>query len=295
MSAIDQTRCEKFATQAPVRNARLGMTENVENVHVAFGWAIAESICDALRMLGRNERVIGLPENLSFGPINPPDTKFRHAWMRSILRCEPSDGLREIEQSWTIVTSPDVYPVFWVCKSCAAEQATFLEFVFRMDGRPFDIIDATGLDFVTADCVKRPWSLGLMRPEDIVSCGLYRKRRLVSSTEMSAALRVWSQLRKENAPFRIVRDGTLVSASLTYFDAFLIDRATQEWEIAARLIGRTVTSMSFDMEPPGQSPGAVVLFGCMLALGESGLLETVGSGPDMRDYKVRKPYVHRLA
>ena len=271
------------------------MNEEIESVHVAFGWPITDSIRHALRLLGRNERVIELPDNLSFGPINPPDTNLRRAWMESVLQCELSDDLAGIEKAWAEATASEVYPVFWVCMSCPSEQASFLEFASRMNGKTFDIIDATALEFATADGVKKPWSLGSMRPEDIVSCDLYAKRRAISPSELSAASKVWSQLRKENTPFRIVRDGCLVSASLTYFDAFLIDQANQDWEISARLIGRALTSMSFDMAPHGQSASDVVLFGRMLALGENGLLEIAGSGPGMRDYKVRKPDVRRSA
>ena len=96
----------------------------------------------------------------------------------------------------------------------------------------------------------------------------------------------WCRLREENAHLRIVRAGSLVSAPLTHFDAFLIDQAMPEWEVAARLIGRTMTSLAYDMKPPGQSPGDIVLFGRILALGESGMLDVIGPGPGVRDYKV---------
>ena len=264
------------------------MNGDVETIHVVFGCARAETIRNALRVLGSKERVIGLPNDLSLGPINPPDPDVRQEWIKSSLRCEPHDDMREAEKPWTEATSSDVYPIYWVCMNDAFEHASFLEFAHRMTGRPFDIVDATGLDFVTARNVRMPWSLGLMAPEDIVASGVYDRRRSLALAEIAAASERWSRLREENAPLRIVKDGILVSAPLTYFDTFLINQAATDWEVAAKLIGRTMNSLAFDMDPPGRSPSDILLFGRVLALGEGGALDVTGPGPDMRNYKVRK-------
>ena len=265
------------------------MTDDTEIVQVTFGPSRAESVRDALRLQGCEARVIALPGALNFGPIDPPDPDVRQKWIRTVLRCDPCDDRREPETPWTEATSVSVYPVYWVCMSDAGEHASFLEFAYRMAARPFDIVDATGLDFVTVDGVRTPWSLGLMRPQDIVASGLKERRRSFSRAESDAASAAWSQLRRENSPLRIVRDANLVSAPLTYFDASLTSQATSEWEVVARLIGRTMHHLSYDMDPQGQSPSEVVLFGRVLALGDASDLEIKGSGPGMRDYDVRLP------
>ena len=271
------------------------MSGTVETVHVAFGPSRAESIRMALQRQGCEARVIALPGALNVGPINPPNPDVRQAWIKSVLRCEPADDRREDEAPWTEATSACVNPVFWVCLRDAGEHASFLEFAFRMAGRPFDIVDATGLDFVTCDGVQTPWSLGLMRPEDIIVSGLAGRRRLFSRSESEAAFAAWLQLRRENAPLRIVRDGRLVSAPLTSFDACLIDQSAPEWEVVAKLIGRAMEYLSFGMEPPGQSPGDTVLFGRVLALADAGALDIAGAGPGMRDYEVRAPAACQLS
>ena len=269
------------------------MSGTVETVHVAFGPSRAESIRIALRKRGCEARVVGLPSALNFGPIDPPDPDVRQAWIRSVLRCEPADDQREDEAPWTEVTSARVHPIYWVCRSDAGEHACFLEFAFRMAGRPFDIVEATGLDFVTRDGVPTPWSLGLLRPEDIIASGLGERRRPFSQTESEAAFAAWLQLRRENAPLRIVRDGRLVSAPVTTFDACLIEQSAPEWEVVAKLIGRAMEHLSFGMDPPGQSPGDTVLFGRVRALADAGLLDIAGVGPGMRDYEVRAPAARR--
>ena len=143
------------------------MKYDVETVHVALGDARAERICAALRLLGQGERVIGLPGDLSLGPINPPDWDVRREWIKSVLSCDPHELEPEMEEPWTEATSSEVYPAYWVCMSDAAEQVAFLEFTFRMTGRPFDVVDATGLSLVTERGVERPWSEGLMSSDDI--------------------------------------------------------------------------------------------------------------------------------
>ena len=255
------------------------MSEDTKTVHVTYGVSRADSVRDALRTQGCDARVIGLPSALNLGPINPPDPEVRITWFRTVLRCELDNAPCEPEQPWTDATSPDVHPVYWVCLTDAAEQASFLEFAFRMVGRPFDIVDATGLDFVTRDGVRSPWSLGIMRPEDIVASGLKNGRRAFSRSECDAATRAWRRLRREDAALRVIWDGHLVSAPLTHFDGVLIDQAAADWEVAARLIGRTLAHLTDDVDPPGQGVSDIVLFGRVLALGDAGALDVRGPGP----------------
>lgn len=265
------------------------MTGAAEVVHVAWGASRADTIRDALRAQGEEAWVIALSGSLHFGPINPPDPDVRHAWLRAVLRPDPYADQRETEVPWMEATSACVHPIYWVCMSDAAEHASFLEFAFRMNGRPFDIVDATALDFVTRDGIRQPWSLGIMRCEDIVASGLRDKRRVFTRAECAAAAAAWKALRREDAPLRIVRDGRLVSAPLTHFDAVLIAQATRDWEVAARVIGRTMQHLTDAVDPPGQAVSDIVLFGRLQALGDAGGLEIRGPGPGMRDYEVRKP------
>ena len=268
------------------------MNESAQTVHVVFGKSIADTLREALAALGSMERVIGLPDGLNVGPIDPPDPSLRQAWGKSVLGADPvlRDGLVDdpidVETAWAEATAPGVNPVFWACLSSPAEHACFLAYAARMQDRSFAIVDATNLNFTTVDGVRSPCSLGLMRAQDIVASNLYATRHLISFEERRAASEAWSQLQHENAPFRIVRDGQLVSAPLTHYDALLVEQASQDWEIAARLIGRAITT--FVDAQSGEGTSDVVLIGRMLALGEENLLEIAGPGPGMRDYRVRR-------
>ena len=202
-------------------------------------------------------------------------------------RCDPLEDWLEPEEPWAEVTAVDVHPVNWFCLTDAGEHACFLEFVHRMVGRPFDLVDATGLDFVTRDGVRSQGSLGQMRPEDIAASGLRERWRPYTRAECYGAVVAWARLRAENAPLCIVRNGRPVSAPLTHFEAALLAQGRSEWEVAARLIGREIQHLSFAVDPPGQGVGDVVLFGRMLALGDTGDLDVRVPGPGMRDFEVR--------
>ncbi len=266
------------------------MTGKAETVHVAWGVSRAESIRDALRLQGCGTRVIALTYALSLGPIDPPDPEARRAWFAAHTRMtgDPWTEGANAETPWTEATASSVHPVYWVCLSDAVEHAGFLEFASRMGGRPFDIVDATGLAIATEGGIAPAWSLGLLRPEDIVASGLSGKRRPFTKAESDAALADWSQLRRENAPLRVVRDGRLVSAPLTHFDAVLMAQAAAESEMLIKLVGRVLNHLSFEVDPPGQGCSDELLFARILVLGDAGALDVTGSGPGMRDYEVRR-------
>jgi hypothetical protein len=264
------------------------MSRESRVIHLTCGSTRSGIIRDALRLLGEDAQVIALSKDLSLGPINPPDPEQRKAWIRSVLHCPPGEHTDEEEGSWTRATAPSAFPVVWFFRSDVWEYASFLECAFRVQGRSFDVVDATGLDFVTERGLRNPWSIGLMSPGDIVTSGLYNRRRSLALTEVAAAAAQWAALRAENAPLRMARNGTILSVPLSHYDAFILDQATPDWEVAARLVGRTMTSLQYDHDPRGQSPSETVLFGRILDLADCGALDVKGPGPGMRDHDVRR-------
>jgi hypothetical protein len=267
------------------------MTDASEVVHVAWSVSRAESVRDALQLQGRDERVIALTHALSVGPINPFDPDARRAWFAVNLRSEdgPWEELTDAEKPWTEATAPGVHPVYWVCMSDAGEHACFLEFVSRMAGRPFDVVDVTGFDFESTGHVRPVWSLGQLRPEEIVAAGLSGLRRAYTRPESAAAIADWARLRRENAPLRIVHGGRLVSAPLTHFDGLLTKLARRDRELLIGLVARVLRHLETETDQPGQGCGYELLFARILTLGETGVLDVTGRGPGMRDFEVRQP------
>jgi hypothetical protein len=54
-------------------------------LHVAPGMSAAGSMRMAVKMDGRPDEVIGLPDSLSFGPIDYTDPERRGAWVENVL------------------------------------------------------------------------------------------------------------------------------------------------------------------------------------------------------------------
>jgi len=54
-------------------------------IHLVFGMAAAGSVRQAFSRIGRHERVLGFPDDLSFGPIDPPSARLRQAWVENEL------------------------------------------------------------------------------------------------------------------------------------------------------------------------------------------------------------------
>ncbi len=264
------------------------MTEAAETVHVACSASSAGTLRKALPLLGSKERVIGLPDSLSVGPIDPPNPKARQAWSKSTLRNVIEVDPAEVEKARADATALDIHPVFWVCLRSPMEHACFLAYASRLEGRCVDIVDVTDVAHMTAGGVRHLRSLGQLRAREIVASRIYKTRRALSAAELRAASMRWAELRRENAPLRIVKGGRLVSAPLTHYDNLLVEQASQDWEIAPRLIGRMFDKL-FSLDAlAGEGTNDAVLFGRMLALGETGALEVRGRGARMLDYQVRR-------
>ncbi len=168
------------------------------------------------------------------------------------------------------------------------EHDCFLAFASRLEGRCVDVVDVTDVPHKTADGLRPLRRLGQLRAQEIVASRVYETRRALSAAELRAASIRWAELRRENAPLRIVKDGRLLSAPLTHYDDLLVEQASQDWEIAPRLIGRMFDKL-FSLDAlAGEGTSDAVLFGRMLALGEIGALELQGRGPEMRDWQVRR-------
>ncbi|RUU57942.1 DUF1835 domain-containing protein [Mesorhizobium sp. M2C.T.Ca.TU.009.01.2.1] len=106
-------------------------------VHVVFNMSAAGSLRHALAHMGRHETVIGLPDDLSFGPVDPPAIDLRARWMEDVLGFERRPDLeQEADLFWSRATGRDIAPVAWVCRRNALEFAGFLEFVWRIGDHP---------------------------------------------------------------------------------------------------------------------------------------------------------------
>ena len=256
------------------------------SVHVVFGMSAAGSVRNAFSRIGCGEPVLGFPDDLSFGPINPPSAHLRQAWVGKELGYEFGEVVEMADHFWAHATSTAALPVAWVSRRDAAEYCGFLEFVWRRGDAPFRVVDFGGLEYTGRARMLAAESLGLLSPDEIVAAGLLDQQKALRPDEIDAFRKIWRRLRHENAPLRVVDETGLVSAPIDRFDTAILSCASGDWQKGGRLVGTTIEKL-ID-HPPHQCPSDFVLWGRVRALGAAGVLEITGDPSEMRGTMVRR-------
>jgi Domain of unknown function (DUF1835) len=104
------------------------MTE--PTLHIVFGDSAAALLRLALRRAARRERVLAFPDNLSFGPINPPDPQRRFEWMQRHLNASPRDWdwlPPATNEFWSIALSAPQPLTVWTSRRTMLEYSGLLE------------------------------------------------------------------------------------------------------------------------------------------------------------------------
>jgi hypothetical protein len=258
-------------------------------LHVVFTSSGAESLRQALMDAGRDDQVIACLDNLSFGPINPPDSSLRATWVQDELGWTGwGDAAPEPERFWHEALSSNHRKVAWLSRRSAMEYAGFLEWLWRLGDDPCEIIDLTDLK------VSRPpmpetlaVSLGILAPKQINDHHLFEQAKTLPATARSEYHALWRQLRAENAPLRVLADNALVSAPISFFDSLVMSHVTEDWRKVARVVGQALYSQ---MDDCIFQTGDIFLAARVNALVEAGRLELQGrSALEMRCSEVRLP------
>lgn len=288
------------------------MTSDV--LHIVFTSAGATSLRKALKAQGRKDRVICLFDDLSFGPINPPDPQLRKTWVETELGFSGWPDTPEGSFPWAETASGDVTwedlgattrkfwdealsdrsrKTVWMTRRSAMEYAGFLEWLWRIGDTPCSVVDLTECTISRYRQNEPPAppalavSLGRLFPEDIIGNNLFDQTEPLQATERQRHRELWRQLREDNAPFRIISHQGLVSAPITYFDEALLSWGVSNWRKVARIVGEVLSSQRDDNL---RQTGDMVLVARINALVNSGMLEFQGIAPfAMRFSEVRLP------
>jgi hypothetical protein len=220
----------------------------MKTLHIAPGDSAGGSLIRAIRDAGQDDEVLPFRDDLSCGPIDRDEPSARAAWWDQFY--EASDVAATLGEFWERVATTEDRLVVWFGRHSARELAFFLAWVDRLGERPYQIIDVTGqrLPFRGRD-----GSTALSRPVQSVSIvqsdalrSLLGLDYPITAQDRDESRQRWQRLRSENAPFRIVTEAGLVSASIDYFDPLLLAQATPEWQKVARIVGNT---MGYNSEP----------------------------------------------
>lgn len=266
-----------------------------QNLHILFCPTGADHLRAALTRLGRDDRVIALPDDLSFGPIDPPDPALRAAWVKTELRHNWARTSREAASFWEAALVGKGRRIVWISRRSSREQAGFLEFVWRLGDTPCEVIDvsqiARGRPGREEDASKPAAACGTadVQPERIIEAGLLDRSRPLGIAMRAEARQHWAALRRDNASLRVVdADLVLRSAPISAFDEELLSHVIDRWRKSARVISEAFQRF---WSVGRQETGDTVLTARLQALVDSGRIEGVGDLSRIRFSEVRLPPV----
>jgi Protein of unknown function/Domain of unknown function (DUF1835) len=250
-------------------------------VHVTFSMSAAESLRSALGLAGRSDEVVAMSDDLSFGPINPPDVAVRANWVEEALGFTDWAEMRpEMEQFWSKALSESSRRVVWVSRRSTREFCGFLEWLRRNGERPFEVIDLTDAYRAT----------GMIHDRQYVESRLWELARPLA-VEIEAAYRTtWERLCCENAPLRMLTPRGLESAPLDVFDNQILSYVGEDWIKAALLVGHFLAEWAYGDLSPAEihQTGDVVPIARIAALIASGKLDGRGDPYELRTCTVRR-------
>jgi hypothetical protein len=265
-------------------------------LHFVFSPSGAANLAEAFEQTGRDDQVVTFFDDLSFGPINPPDSILRANWVESELgRTGWDEVTAESERTWQEALAVDPRKVAWLTRRSAMEYAGFLEWLWRLDDAPCEVVDLSEVE-ITCRPEHRPrpprlaMSLGMLRSDTIGDHKFWDLAEPLPMTERRRYRDLWQQLRSENAPLRVSDGDKLVSVPISYFDSILMSYATDKWQKVARVVG---PAMASQMDDWIVQTGDMFLAARINTLAETGRLEIRGkSALEILYSEVKLPKAH---
>lgn len=181
----------------------------------------------------------------------------------------------------------------WPGRHGDRQWTSLLAWLSRLGPASCEIVDLTDLKVsrrVEHGPPPRPHpaiSLGMLWPEQIRDEHLFDRGRELAPGELDRYVGFWTTLRAENAPLRVIKNGTLVSAAISFFDELLMSFVTAKWRQSALVVGHTLASQ---LDDAVQQSGDLFLAARLSRLVEQGRLECRGRSPlDLHQSEVRLP------
>jgi Protein of unknown function/Domain of unknown function (DUF1835) len=224
-------------------------------LHVVFGHSAAMSLRNALKDLDRDERVAMYPDDLGYGPINPPSIEARAEFWGDVMFFEDNPTIADQTNAfWADVAANVENQVAWFSRLSVRELAGFHEYVSRRVSPPL-FVDVADVPFVNRDGTPSPIACECF---GFVGNGTFTRMNLMSRVARMTAQafddtrRRWERLKQEDARLRVLDSSGLGSAPLTYFDETIVasvssrldrvgnevvENATSDWQKCARVVG----------------------------------------------------------
>jgi hypothetical protein len=245
---------------------------------------------EALKLAGRPGSVVRLWDDLSLGPIDPPEPAARWNWAKEELGlyAHHRHMFAEKNNAWNAALSIPGRRIAWVARQMAYEYCGFLEWLRRLGNAPCEIVD---LHDVTFDWHKRDGtversevpSVGHIHAEHIFDNVFWDLARPLSAQERQSYLGLWDKLRAENAPLRVLNGAALVSAPISYYDDLVLADTVENFRKVARIVG---SALGWGRHTP--KANLYVFHARVNKLVQAGVLEAKGNTAQMRYSEVRR-------
>lgn len=266
----------------------------VDTTHIIFGEAGAIELRDALRRIGRDDRVLDYPDDLSFGPIVPGDPEPRAKWVAETLGDAAwHDIVAPVDAFWASALGNEDRHFVWFSRRVTRDYAGFLEYLWRIGDRPCEVVDLTdvivpvrGPDSTIVSS-RRAITVDFLEAYQFLDANLFAQAVPLADEDRRRHRTHWDDLRQDNAPVRIVtRDLRLISVSLTHFDAALLKQMDSRFLKAARIVGAAMMEQwDHDIIDVGD-----FFLSCRLSiLARAGVIESKGDLRRLAFSEVRLP------
>lgn len=268
------------------------MTEDVQ--HIVFSMSAGGSLVAALELAGKSDGVLKCPDDLSYGPIADAHPDARLQFIEDVLDYTWDGDFSDLTRSfWQQALDTSRDRIVWLSRRSTMEYGGFLEWLTRNGQTPFRLVDLTDVKIpdpnAPATLAPVGWT-ARVPAEDIYKSALWSLAKAPDPADLASWIALWSRLRAENAPLRIITDDGLVSAPLDHFDANLLSHVGSEWTRANRVVGETLAALQAQQVGGGavSQCGDLVLFARLRDLVEQGALDSQGDiyGPQLKVRRV---------
>lgn len=211
-------------------------------VNIVFGKLAKKILRASLQISGRRESISTFPDDLSFGPINPPNGARRLKWIDDTFHLSPERwGIfpTRLDGWFDLIRNKYSTIVCWVCRHSAYECCGLYECARRIRRKDFYFIDTMAIDstgVVNANMLDLQLATRLAHMSPTIAAQLIGKESLVSPSLRAMWRRTWQGLRVENAPFRTVGPHGISSVSISHFDTVLLSNVATEWRSVRRVV-----------------------------------------------------------
>lgn len=251
-------------------------------VHITFSGNAGLVVRQTLNTLAISDRVVALPDDLGFGPIDPLSVDSRAEFERTELGGHVDVArLDQVGTFWDTAAERDTEHVVWLSRRCVRELAGCMEWLSRCEEPPLALV-IDGID----ELKPAPLSIGSCDPDRLVKARILDRVARMEQSRFQTDRARWALLKQQNAPLRILDDNGLRSARITYFDSMLVECVPGEWTTAVRVIGDAIVWLVQD--DPYHQCGDNFLIARLFRLIGEGRLEAEGDLRTLRDTRVRK-------